>query len=602
MTHQRKTKAELRADLTAAQQSLAELRQSLVEAEAYQQVAAEQECLLAAEREQRLLIETLFQANNALHSTLQYDEVLDHLLDQLPQIIPHQAACIMLSRGDTARIFRWHGYALFGGKNFVSPFLLKISEIPSLHLMYETGRCIAVPYASTDDAWVTRSGQTWVKSYAGAPIRMRDQVMGFVNVDSATPGFFGQAEAERLEAFLSQAVTALNNAWLYSQARHEIIQRVKALKTERNFVSTILDTAGALVIILNTDGRIVRLNRACEKTTGHTFQEVKGQRIGDILIVPEEAEAFQAILDRLTAGEFPLEHECWWQTKSGDRCLIAWSSSVLLDQQGAVEYIINTGHDITERKQIEEALRQGGERYALAVLAANHGLWDWDLRTDEIYLSRHWKAILGYEEQEIQSNVEEWFGLVHPEDLPRLKVDIAVHLEGTTPSFKCEYRMLHWNGEYRWVLTQGLVVRDEDGRPYRITGSQADITQRKLNEDQLLHASLHDTLTDLPNRALFMKQLDQAIVQAKQNPKYSFAVLFLDLDRFKVINDSLGHLVGDQLLITIARRLKACVRPNDTVARLGGDEFTILLDNLRHLDDSTRIADRILREIGAGLL
>lgn len=597
MTHPPQTKAELRADLTATRQNLAELREKVIELEAIQLAAAEQECLLAAEREQRLRIETLYQASTALHSTLQYDEVLDHLLDQLHQIISHQAACIMLRRGDTARIMRWHGYALFGGKNFVSPFLLKISEIPSLHSMSETGRGIAVSQAVAEDAWVTRSGQSWVKSYVGAPIRLRDQVIGFVNVDSATPGFFGQAEAERLEAFLSQAVTALNNAWLYSQARHEIIQRVTALKTERNFVSAVLDTAGALVIILNADGRIVRFNRACEKTTGYTFDEVKGKRIEDIFLVAAEAEVVSAIFARLSAGEFPLEHEYWWQTKSGDPCLIAWSSTVLLDQQGAVEYIVNTGHDITERKQIEEALRQGGERYALAVLAANHGLWDWDLRTNEIYLSRHWKAILGYEEQEIQSSLEEWFSRVHPDDLLRLKVDIAVHLEGTTPSFKSEYRMLDWNSEYRWVLTQGLVVRDTDGNPYRITGSQADITQRKLNEDQLRHASLHDNLTGLPNRALFMKQLDQAIVQAKQNPAYTFALLFLDLDRFKVVNDTLGHLVGDQLLITIARRLNACVRSGDTVARLGGDEFTILLDNLRHPDDAVRTAKRILKEI-----
>jgi diguanylate cyclase (GGDEF)-like protein/PAS domain S-box-containing protein len=219
------------------------------------------------------------------------------------------------------------------------------------------------------------------------------------------------------------------------------------------------------------------------------------------------------------------------------------------------------------------------------------------LQSNEIYFSRQWKAILGYEAQEIQSSVEEWFSRVHPEDLPRLKVDIAVHLEGTTPNFKSEYRMLHWNGEYRWVLSQGLAVRDRDGQPTRMTGSQSDITQRKLNEDQLRYASLHDSLTDLPNRTLFLKRLDQAIAQAKEDPDYCFAVLFLDLDRFKVINDSLGHLVGDQLLITIARRLIACVRASDTVARLGGDEFTILLENIRHPDDSNSVADRILMEI-----
>lgn len=302
--------------------------------------------------------------------------------------------------------------------------------------------------------------------------------------------------------------------------------------------------------------------------------------------------------NKLVKGQYPIDYESGWITKTGDRCMIAWSSTVL-DNHGVVEYIISTGHDITERKQIEEALRQGGERYALAVLAANHGLWDWNLKTNEIYFSPHWKAILGYEEQEIQSSVDEWFSRVHPEDLPRLKVDIAVHLEGTTPSFKSEYRMLHWNGEYRWVLTQGLAVRDETGAPYRLTGSQADITQRKLNEDELKYASSHDALTGLPNRAAFLKRLERAIEKAKQNKGHLFAVLFIDLDRFKVINDSLGHLVGDQLLITVARRLKASLRSNDMVARLGGDEFTILLEHIHNADDATLVAERIAHELAS---
>jgi diguanylate cyclase (GGDEF)-like protein/PAS domain S-box-containing protein len=456
---------------------------------------------------------------------------------------------------------------------------------------------VVVAYASAEDAWIRRSGQTWVKSYAGAPIRMRNQIIGFVQVDSDTPGFFGEAEAQRLEAFLSRAVAALKNAWLFGEARREIIERVMALKTERNFVSAVLDTAGAVVIILNAEGRIVRLNQTGENTSGYAFEEVKGRHIWDVFSVPEEVETVRGVFNRLLAGDFPIEHESWWLTKTGDRCLVAWSSTVLRDQHGAVEFVVYTGHDITERKQIEEALRQGGERYALAVLAANHGLWDWDLRTNEIYFSSHWKAILGYNEQEIQSNVEEWFSRVHPEDLPRLKVDIAVHLEGATPSFRSEYRMLHWNGDYRWVLSQGLAVRDAAGQPYRMTGSQADITQRKINEDELMYASLHDTLTGLPNRAFLLKRLEQVIAQAKEDPNFLFAVLFIDLDRFKVINDSLGHLVGDQLLITIARRLKACLRADDMVARLGGDEFTILLENIREVDDARRVADRILKEI-----
>jgi diguanylate cyclase (GGDEF)-like protein/PAS domain S-box-containing protein len=573
------------------------MRRQLAALEVPRKPDSENQCLLNQERQQRVRAEVMFQAITALQSTLQYDEVLDHILDQLSQIIPHDAACIVLIQGQTARIIRWHGYGRAGSKGFLGPFNLNIDEIPSLQMMQETGRPIIVHTVAEDDAWVSKSGQFWIRSYLGAPIRVRDQVIGFVNVDSARPGFFGQSEADQLQAFLSYAVVALKNARLYGQARREIMERVMTLKRERNFTSAVLDHAGALVVILNSEQRIVRFNQACEQATGYSYDEVKGKRIWNLFTIPEEVDQVKAIFERLAAGHYPLEYESRWLTKEGDSFPVGWSSTILLDQRGSVEYIVNIGHDITERKQVEEALRRGGERYALAVLAANEGLWDWDLRTNEIYFSPRWEAILGYRENELQASVVEWFSRVHPEDLPRLKIDIAVHLEGTTPSFKSEYRMRHWDGDYRWVLTQGLAMRDADGQPYRLTGSQTDITRRKMNEDELRHASLHDALTGLPNRALFMIHLERAIEQAQENKNYQFAVLFLDLDRFKVINDSLGHFIGDQLLMTVARRLRACVRSTDIVARLGGDEFTILLDNIQQPGDAVGVVERIQREL-----
>ncbi len=253
--------------------------------------------------------------------------------------------------------------------------------------------------------------------------------------------------------------------------------------------------------------------------------------------------------------------------------------------------------NIIERKRIEKALRQSEERYAVAVRGANDGLWDWDLQTNELYFSPRWKAMLGYAEDEIDRNSEEWFKRVHPQDLPQLKAEIKNHLQGEFPHLKNEYRLRHKDGAYRWMLCRGLAVRGERGYAYRMAGSQTDITQRKAAEKQLLHHAFHDNLTGLINRAMFTTRLARLIAQTRQNPDYMFAVLFLDLDRFKVINDSLGHLVGDQLLITVARRLEACVRPEDTVARLGGDEFTILLHNLRHIGEARRVAERIQQEL-----
>lgn len=246
-----------------------------------------------------------------------------------------------------------------------------------------------------------------------------------------------------------------------------------------------------------------------------------------------------------------------------------------------------------QRREIQEALHESEERYALATRGTNDGLWDWDLNTNTVYFSPRWKSMLGFQEKEVGNTVEEWFNLVHPQDVDRLKAAIASHLQAQTPHLEQEYRILHKDGVYRWMLSRGLAVRNRDGKPYRLAGSQADITANKVTEAELLHQVFHDALTGLPNRLLFTEQLEQSIQRTRQQDSYCFAVLFLDLDRFKVVNDSLGHMIGDRLLIAIARRLEICVRPEDTVARLGGDEFTILLENVRKVEDATLIAERI---------
>ena len=249
--------------------------------------------------------------------------------------------------------------------------------------------------------------------------------------------------------------------------------------------------------------------------------------------------------------------------------------------------------DVTERRRAEEALRQSEERYSLAVRGANDGLWDWDLKTDRIYFSPRWKQMLGYLEDEIADTVEEWFRRVHPDDINRLKAEIAAHLEVLAPHFENEHRMRHRDGSYMWMLSRALAVRDPGGKAYRLVGSQTDITDRKLVEERLMHEAIHDVLTGLPNRALFTDLLARSLGRAKRKEDYLFAILFLDIDRFKMINDSLGHMTGDQLLISIARRLESCLRPGDTVARLGGDEFTVLLEDIRDVQDATTVADRI---------
>jgi diguanylate cyclase (GGDEF)-like protein/PAS domain S-box-containing protein len=256
-------------------------------------------------------------------------------------------------------------------------------------------------------------------------------------------------------------------------------------------------------------------------------------------------------------------------------------------------------HEIHSRRQIERALRESEERYALAMRGANDGIWDWNLRTNKIYFSPRWKGMLGYEEDQIEDDPAEWFDRIHPQDVEKVKLAISAHIRGLTAHFESEHRVQHKNGEYLWMLSRGLAVRDKDSSATRIAGSQTDISGRKTAEAKLLHDAFYDRLTGLPNRALFMDRLRSAIERSKRRSDYGFAVLFLDLDQFKNVNDTLGHPVGDQLLVAIGNMLKSNLRATDTVARLGGDEFVILLEDTKDENAAITISKWIVKKFSS---
>lgn len=247
------------------------------------------------------------------------------------------------------------------------------------------------------------------------------------------------------------------------------------------------------------------------------------------------------------------------------------------------------------RKWAEEDLRESQERYALAARGANDGIWDWNLGAGAIYYSARWVAVLGHEVEEIGDRPEEWLERVHPDDAARLEAELSAHRDGITDHFHSEHRLRHKDGSFRWVLTRGLASRDTAGRAIRMAGSLTDITEGKVA----------DALTGLPNRLLFNERLSRSIRRARERGP-SYAVLFLDVDRFKLVNDSLGHLVGDQLLIGICQRLENCLCstaakaravPDPTLSRLGGDEFGVLLEAVSCRSDAELVAERILNAL-----
>jgi diguanylate cyclase (GGDEF)-like protein/PAS domain S-box-containing protein len=249
-------------------------------------------------------------------------------------------------------------------------------------------------------------------------------------------------------------------------------------------------------------------------------------------------------------------------------------------------------------KRAQEELKESEERYALAARGANDGLWDWNLLTNQVHFSARWKGMLGYQENEIGDSPEEWFGRIHEADRERVQEEIIAHQQGRTPHFESEHRMAHKDGTFRWILSRGLAIRDATGKPLRMAGSQTDITEGKVS----------DPLTGLPNRLLFLDRLGRLMKQAKSRKDRMFAILFLDLDAFKMINDSIGHLIGDQLLVGVAKRLEKCLRSTDTLARLGqtftlarlgGDEFTVLLEDLKNASDANRAAERLMKALAS---
>jgi diguanylate cyclase (GGDEF)-like protein/PAS domain S-box-containing protein len=249
-------------------------------------------------------------------------------------------------------------------------------------------------------------------------------------------------------------------------------------------------------------------------------------------------------------------------------------------------------------KKAQEALKESEERYALAARGSNDGLWDWNLSANVVHFSPRWKAMSGYQESEIGTSPEEWFERIHDADRERVKKEIAAHQKGLTPHFESEHRMLHKDGSFRWMLSRGVAVHDASGNASRMAGSQTDITEGKVS----------DPLTGLPNRLLFIDRVGRLVKHTKRRKDQLFAVLFLDLDGFKMINDSMGHQIGDQLLLGVASRLEKCLRVSDTVARLGetftvarlgGDEFTVLLDDIKDPGDAKRAAERMMKALAS---
>jgi diguanylate cyclase (GGDEF)-like protein/PAS domain S-box-containing protein len=238
--------------------------------------------------------------------------------------------------------------------------------------------------------------------------------------------------------------------------------------------------------------------------------------------------------------------------------------------------ILRVVREEQQRRAAEKSLRISEERYALAAQGANDGLWDWDLLIGRFYTSPRWHQMLGLAVEETTGKPEDWFGRTHDEDVSTLRAAVDAHLAGQSAHLEHEFRMRHRDGSDRWMQARGLAVMNRVGKPTRFAGSMTDITDRKLAERQLLFDAFHSRLTGLPNRALMIDRINQAMQLWQRGSESEVIVLILDLDHFRNVNESLGQATGDQVLISLARNLEPVLRPDDTLAHLGEDEFAVL--------------------------
>jgi diguanylate cyclase (GGDEF)-like protein/PAS domain S-box-containing protein len=366
-------------------------------------------------------------------------------------------------------------------------------------------------------------------------------------------------------------------------------------ESEQRFRSSFDDAAIGMALV-GTDGRFLRTNRSLRELLGYPEEELLGKTFQDITY-PDDLNVDLDNFERILAGEMrTYQIEKRYIHKKGHVVWALLSVSMVHDEEGEPLYFVSQIQDIRERKSAEQKIRDAEQRYRTLVeqLPAVTYIDPVDDPDTSLYTSPQIEQMLGYTPQEWQTE-KLWPKRLHPKDRERVLAADKRFEAGGEP-FREEYRLLAKDGSVVWVREEAVLVRDEAGEPLYWQGVFYDLTERKALEERLHYQAYHDPLTDLPNRRLFMDRLGQALRRTMRG-HHQVAVLFMDLDGFKVVNDSLGHEVGDLLLTVVAQRLRRCLRPEDTLARFGGDEFVVLIEALDDPVQAVQAAERITEEL-----
>jgi diguanylate cyclase (GGDEF)-like protein/PAS domain S-box-containing protein len=431
-----------------------------------------------------------------------------------------------------------------------------------------------------------------VRFYAGIPLTVEGKYnLGTLCIIDFKPRVLTDQELETLILLSKMATDAID---LHAKSLENVTLNDE-LRISEHYFRSVFDQAGVGVSIANAaNGSFIKTNQKYCDIVGYSLSELETIDL-NLLTHPDDRELQGKWTQALFSGEVS-EYNIQKRYIRKDQS-IAWVDITCTALWKAGE--TPTAHiaivqDITDKKLAEIALKNSEERWSFALEGSNQGVWDLNLETNQIFLSPRCKEMLGYSENEISSNMDEWVKLIHPDDLPCLVASRLAALEGETISFENEHRKLTADGKWKWIQVKGMVVnRSEQGAPVRVIGTYTDISERKQIEAEVLQLAHYDRITNLPNRTLFLDRLHQDLKKSNRNNK-PIALMMLDLDRFKEVNDTLGHHKGDLLLKLIADRLSSCIRETDTIARLGGDEFMFILTDLNQITDVDKIAKKVL--------
>jgi diguanylate cyclase (GGDEF)-like protein/PAS domain S-box-containing protein len=421
----------------------------------------------------------------------------------------------------------------------------------------------------------------------GVPAELRDFL-------EAVDAEYGKADQDRAQ--LERSIHALTELLGRAQQAQAAAERRRQARAERSAkvarrIERSQAKSGLAQLELAADLVVRGANPAAARLCGTGLESMIGAGLFSLL-EPPDAQAVGLHVRESLARREPVAQTLSCTARDGRTLICDFVCMPRLRRDGSLLGARAVVRDETARSQVQEATREREERAGLALGGAGEVLWDWDLKADRLYLSPRFPQLLGIQGP-LSGKSADWFDRVHPDDLTPLRSAFDAHVEGGGPLLENEHRVRHADGSFRWVSARGTVLRDQAGTAVRALGLMRDVSRHRELVERMAHDARHDALTGLPNRTLFLDLLRHSFNRIRRHEDYRFALLFIDIDRFKLVNDALGHQMGDELLVQIARRLESCLREGDTLARHAGDEFTMWLDDVRGAPDAQHVADRV---------